>query len=37
MNKNQLDRGSEEYGHLFKNYLLRGAKGMTDSELRALS
>ena len=37
MNKNQLDRGGEEYGHLFKNYLLRGAKGMTDSELRALS
>jgi len=36
-NKNQLDRGSEDYSHLFKNYLLRGAKGMTDSELRALS
>ena len=37
MNKNQLDRGSEDYNHLFSQYMKRGARSMTDTEIRALS
>lgn len=37
MNKNQLDRGSEDYSHLFSQYMKRGARSMTDTEIRALS
>jgi HK97 family phage major capsid protein len=36
-NKNQLDRGSEDYSHLFSQYMKRGARSMTDTEIRALS
>ena len=36
-NKNQLDRGSEDYNHLFSQYMKRGARSMTDTEIRALS
>ncbi len=37
MNKNQIDRGSEDYSHLFSQYIKRGARSMTDIELRAIS
>lgn len=37
MNKNQLDRGGEDYSHLFSQYMKRGARSMTDTELRAIS
>ena len=36
-NKNQLDRGGEDYSHLFSQYMKRGARSMTDTEIRALS
>lgn len=35
--KNQLDRNSEEYRSLFRNYLTKGHSGLTDAEARALS
>lgn len=35
--KNTLDRGGEEYRALFRNYLAKGHKGLTDAEARALS
>jgi len=34
---NKLDRGGEEYRALFRNYLAKGHKGLTDAEARALS
>jgi len=34
---NKLDRGGEEYRSLFRNYLAKGHKGLTDTEARALS
>lgn len=34
---NKLDRGGEEYRALFRNYLAKGHKGLTDTEARALS
>lgn len=34
---NKLDRGGEEYRALFRNYLAKGHKGLTDVEARALS
>ena len=33
----KLDRGGEEYRALFRNYLAKGHKGLTDTEARALS
>jgi DNA-binding transcriptional regulator of glucitol operon len=33
----KLDRGGEEYRALFRNYLAKGHKGLTDAEARALS
>ena len=35
--KNTLDLGGEEYRALFRNYLAKGHKGLTDAEARALS
>ena len=35
--KNQMDRNSEEYRGLFRNYLAKGHNGLTDAEARALS
>ena len=35
--KNTLDRNSEEYRSLFRNYLTKGHSGLTDAEARALS
>jgi predicted phage gp36 major capsid-like protein len=37
MEKNKLDRNSEEYRGLFSRYLARGHNGLTDVEARALS
>ena len=37
MNKNQLDRGSEDYSHLFSQYIKRGSRSMNNTEIRALS
>ena len=37
MNDNQLDRGGEDYSHLFSQYIKRGARSMNSTEIRALS
>lgn len=34
---NQLDRGGEDYSHLFSQYIKRGARSMNNTEIRALS
>lgn len=37
MEKNTLDRGGDEYRHLYQTYLRKGHNGLTDAEARALS
>lgn len=36
-NKNQLDRGGEDYRHIYNLYLRRGVNALTDVETRAIS
>jgi hypothetical protein len=36
-NKNQLDRGGEDFSHLYNLYLRKGASALTDVEARAIS